>query len=153
MAMQFENASPVLSIGVDRTLFTLKQIALIFDKGSLQNVCIFKKSEAVEAIKIPLQVVQAIAALPTDILQIQYDNISKSSALTKAEYDLINSQKKVIAAQNAAPNGTVAAPTNQLSGPETFQIPAGLTDSSAPTLPTDALALSNACNLAGRATP
>lgn len=146
MTIQAENISPVLSIGVDRAMFTLKQIALIFDKGALHNVCIVKKSEAVEAIKIPLEIVKGIAALPTEMLKIDYDNITKSHALAKAEYDLIAAQRQLIAIQKDANQKTASAPTAAtIAAPSAFAIPAGYTDATAPALPADALAFSDSC--------
>lgn len=147
MPVQMENISPVLSIGVDRALFTLKKIALIFDNGTLQNACIMKKSEAVEAIKIPLEIAKGIAQLPTDIFKIDYDNISKSTALAKAENDLITSQKQLISVQKDSNQKTAQTPssTNPIKGPEAFALPAGYTDDKAPLIPSNALEFSDAC--------
>jgi hypothetical protein len=96
MPIALENVSPVLSIGVDRAAFTKKQIALIFDRGVLMNVCIVKGSEVLEALSIPLEVVSSIAKLPTEMFQIQYDQITKSAELARTETALINSQKQLI---------------------------------------------------------
>jgi hypothetical protein len=155
MQVQLENMSPILSIGVDRAMFTLKQIALIFDKGTLENVCINKKSEAVEAVKIPLEIVKGITSLPTEILKIQYDNISKSQQLAKAENDLMAAQKQLIATQNGSQNSVPS--TTAPAAPGAFNYGAAYTDTTAPTLPTNVLsnpfAFSNVCNKDATAYP
>lgn len=125
MPVALENVSPVLSIGVDRAAFTKKQIALKFDRGVLTSVCIVKGSEVSEALNIPLEIVTNIAKLPTEMIQIQYDEITKSSALARAEQQLIMSQKSLIEVLNNTQNSPAQSVTGAApKGPDKFEIAA-----------------------------
>jgi hypothetical protein len=132
MPVALENVSPILSIGVDRAAFTKKQIALVFDRGVLKNVCIIKGSELLEAISIPLEVVKSIAKLPTEMLQIQYDQISKSAELARAEQALLTSQKSLISLLQNPTSSTSAASSSAPAGPDKFELPALDTDLATP---------------------
>lgn len=109
--IMLENISPVLSLAVDRAAFTQKKIAFVFDKGSLQKVCIFKASEVLAAVQIPLEVVKSIARLPTQVFQIQYDEITQSKALVQAQTNLLLAQDKYMKLLNSA-----ASTTDPVSG-------------------------------------
>jgi hypothetical protein len=99
MPVSLENISPVISVKIDRAAFTEKQIGLAFVQGDLAQVCIYKKSELVQFALIPLEVVKSIVALPTQMLQVQYDQITQSQALVSAENKLLQSQGKLLALQ------------------------------------------------------
>jgi hypothetical protein len=119
MPVSLENISPVIAVKLDRATFTEKQIGMVFAYGDLAQVCIFKKSELVQAALIPLEIVKSIVALPTQMLQIQYDQITQSQALVSAENQVLQSQNKLLALlQNpnsatdpGAPVGAPAIPT------------------------------------------
>jgi hypothetical protein len=119
MPVSLENISPVIAVKVDRAAFTEKQIGMAFVQGDLAQVCIYKKSELVQFALIPLEVVKSIVALPTQMLQIQYDQITQSTALVAAENKVLQSQNKLLALmQNpnsandpGAPAGAPALPT------------------------------------------
>jgi hypothetical protein len=121
MPVMLENISPVLSLAVDRAVFTRKQIAFVFDKGSLQKMCLFKGSEALAAVQIPLEVVKSIARLPTEIFQIQYDEVTQSQKLVKAQTDLLLAQDKYLALLNSTEatttpaSGTIAQPDKEFA--------------------------------------
>jgi hypothetical protein len=93
-AFHAENLSPLIAIRVDRAMFAKKKVALLFDEGTLTNVCLFKSSELNEAVEIPLEVVKSIVRLPTEIFQIQYDQIADSNNLLLAEKQLIQAQRE-----------------------------------------------------------
>jgi len=127
MAVALENISPVISIGVDRTIFTEKQVSLGFAQGDLINICVYKKSELYQAVQIPLEVVKSIVALPNQILQIQYDQITQSSALVAAEQKILASQNRQLAllanpataTDPGAPKGPPAIPQQPATPPQT----------------------------------
>jgi hypothetical protein len=110
-----ENLSPVISVNIDRAAFTEKQIALQFVDGDLRNICIYKGSELNQVVMIPLEVVKSIVALPTQIMQVQYDQITQSTALVTAENNILTSQNKLLTLLNN-PNAT-PAPTAPTVGP------------------------------------
>jgi hypothetical protein len=122
MKVSLENISPILSLGVDRALFTQKRIGLTFDKGSLQRVCIHKKSEALAAVEIPLEVVKSIVKLPTEILQIQYDEVTQSQKLVKAQTDLLRAQDQYLALLNSTSSKTDPASGNLAELDTTFGV-------------------------------
>ena len=94
MPVGLENISPTPRC--DRALFTQKKIGLTFDRGSLLKVCIYKGSEALAAVQIPLEVVKASLRLPTEIIQIQYDEVTQSQKLVKAQNDLLRAQDQYL---------------------------------------------------------
>jgi len=107
MPVSLENISPVIAVKVDRAAFTEKQIGMVFVQGDLAQVCIYKKSELVQFALIPLEVVKSIVALPTQMLQVQYDQITQSTALVAAENKVLQSQNKLLALlqnPNSAPD-------------------------------------------------
>ena len=89
-----ENLSPVFSLGVNRTLFSQQRTALIFNDGILDSYCTTKGSEALGAIEIPLEVVRSMVALPTQILQVQVDEV-------QAQQQLDEATSRTVALQNA----------------------------------------------------
>lgn len=116
----FENISPVLALRVDRALFAQKKMYLEFDDGALKKVCIHKTSELKQAIEIPLEVVRAVVRLPTEIIQIQYDQIDAGERLLGAEKDLVVAQKKYIAVLNKQTEAAVSS--TRPAAPGTTQI-------------------------------
>ena len=90
--IEMENIAPVVSVGVERTLFTQRKTTLVFDEGALSDVCIYKASELLSAVNIPLQVVQSIVALPTEVIQVKINNTDNQKQLVMAEDQLIKTQ-------------------------------------------------------------
>jgi hypothetical protein len=89
-----ENVSPILSVGLQRANFSQRKTTLMFDEGMLGNVCIYKGSELVEFVQIPLQVVKSVVALPANIIQVRINISNSSKALVAAEKQLIDTQNK-----------------------------------------------------------
>jgi hypothetical protein len=87
-----ENIAPVIGVGIDRVAFTQKKTTLVFDAGMLKSVCIYKKSELLEFVQIPLYVAQSIVLLPTRIIQVRIDQTNSQRALVQAEDELIKTQ-------------------------------------------------------------
>lgn len=90
--IEMENISPLVAVGIDRTMFAQRKTTLTFDEGQLSNVCIYKGSELLAASYIPLQIVQSIVALPTAVIQVKIDQTQNLAALTRAEDELIKTQ-------------------------------------------------------------
>jgi len=87
-----ENISPFAIMRLDRTLFAVKRIGLVFSVGELKNACVFKSSEAIEAVTIPVEIVKSVVALPTSILQVRFDNVTGARELAEAENNVIRAQ-------------------------------------------------------------
>ena len=94
--LRLENISPGISVGLERALFATRRTALLFDRGALRGWCVSKQSELLAAMNIPLEVVRSIVALPTAILQVRIDEVTKSEQLVAAEKSLIVTQQQYI---------------------------------------------------------
>jgi hypothetical protein len=105
------NASPVLSIGVERALFTKRSTAIYFDQGSLSDVAVEKGSELESFVTIPLAVAKAVVDVPSQILQIRLADTQSHAALIQAQGNLlnaINSYASLMASQNPSSPGRSA---------------------------------------------
>jgi hypothetical protein len=96
MHVKMENISPVVSVGVDRAIFSARRTALVFDRGVLVNMCVSKRSELLAVAEIPLEVVRSIVALPAAIITVRIDEVTKSRELMGVERDLIRLQRQYI---------------------------------------------------------
>jgi hypothetical protein len=95
-AIQLENVSPVIALGVDRALFAERRTTLVFDDGVLIQTCISKNSEIEGAIQIPLDVVYGLVALPSQIMQVQIETANLNTKVIEAENAVIQAQKDLI---------------------------------------------------------
>jgi hypothetical protein len=91
-----ENESPAIAVNVDRTLFAQRTLTMTFDDGVLNDVKIRKGSELANAIEIPLQIIESIAALPANIIQVRIDQTLGQKALLEKETQLLNAQSKLL---------------------------------------------------------
>jgi hypothetical protein len=91
--VRLENISPVVSVGVTRSVFAARRIALQFDKGVLQAMCLVKTSELQSAVEVPYEIAKSIVALPTEVFEVKIGNINDNIALLQAEDALIKAQK------------------------------------------------------------
>jgi hypothetical protein len=87
--VEMPNASPVLSIGVSRTLFAQRKTTIKFDQGILTDVAIDKNSELVGFVSIPLAAAKAIVDVPAQIIKIRIADIGNQTALLNAQGALI----------------------------------------------------------------
>jgi hypothetical protein len=88
--VEMPNASPVLSIGIDRAMFAKRITTVNFSNGTLTDVAVDKGSEAVGFVQIPLVAVQAIVAVPTQIIKIRLADTQSHAALIQAQGNLLN---------------------------------------------------------------
>jgi hypothetical protein len=87
--LDMPNVSPVLSIGVERAMFTERQTTLNFNEGVLTDVAVNKKSELVGFVSIPLAVAQAIVSIPQQIVTLRISDINNQTALLNAQNSLL----------------------------------------------------------------
>jgi len=117
-AVYLENQSPTLAIGIDRAFFASRKTTLTFAMGVLQDINIDKTSELVGAVEIPLQIVNSIAALPAEVVQVKINQTSRRQALIAAQDQLIQAQRALakdrLALEGARPPVTSAAPPNKV---------------------------------------
>ena len=105
------NISPVLSIGVERAVFTTRKTTLNFNKGVLTDVAIDKKSELAGFVSIPLAAAKAIVDVPGQIVTLRITDTSNKTALLVAQTQLIEAMaayKTANAANGSLPGGRSA---------------------------------------------
>lgn len=88
----FENIAPIVSIGLNRSIFAARRVALKFNLGTLEAMCLVKTSELLSAVQVPYEIAKSIVALPTQIFEVKIGNI-------KDNIDLLNAEKAVVTAQ------------------------------------------------------
>lgn len=119
--MELENISPFIAVRLDRVMFAVKRVGLVFSLGELKNACVFKSSEALEAVTIPLEIVKSVVALPTGIFQVRFDNVTGARDLAQAQDDVIRAQISYLEFLNnvatGKPGGTVPDQPNRPQQP------------------------------------
>ncbi len=86
--VEMPNVSPIFSIGVERALFATRTTDLTFADGVLTDIKISKTSELEGFSVIPLQIAQAIARLPTEIIQLRIDDTQNATSLASGQIKL-----------------------------------------------------------------
>lgn len=76
-----ENMMPILSVGISRAIFPTQRTGLVFDDGTLTNVCISKGSELESAIEIPLDVIYGLIALPSEMVRAAINDATAAKSL------------------------------------------------------------------------
>ena len=94
--LSMENISPVISVGVDRALFTKQKVALIFEDGLLLNACLARGSAALQAVQIPLDIVYGVIALPAARINAALNASRTRQQLIAAEQQYIIAQREYI---------------------------------------------------------
>jgi hypothetical protein len=118
--MELENISPFVAVRMDRVAFAVKRIGLVFSAGELKNACVYKSSEVKEAITIPLEIVKSVAALPTAMFQVQFDNVTNARQLAEAENSVIQAQIAYLAFLNKGTTGSTGGARPGQPTAETF---------------------------------
>jgi hypothetical protein len=101
--VEMPNVSPIFSIGVERALFATRTTDLTFADGVLTDIKITKTSELEGFSVIPLQIAQAIARLPTEIIQLRIDDTRNASSLASAQIQLANALANLAQVSQANP--------------------------------------------------
>lgn|GEM_PF-2050801 len=107
---QMENMMPILSVGVSRTIFATRRTGLVFDDGTLTNVCISKGSELEAAIEIPLDVVYGLIALPSETIRAAINDAATAKDLLVAQSRLVDAQNRYINFLNGSLKSTLTQP-------------------------------------------
>ena len=90
---EIENRSPVVAIGIDRAFFAKRSTSILFNNGVLTSIEIEKGSELAGAVEVPLHIVNGIAALPAQIVQLKIDNTNRRANLISAQEKLLSAQR------------------------------------------------------------
>jgi hypothetical protein len=83
------NDGPVYSVDVSRAAFVSKTTNLTIVDGMLAKIDLDKPSSLVSFVRIPLDILEAIIAVPSDLLTLRLKKIQDEGALTKAQGDLL----------------------------------------------------------------
>jgi hypothetical protein len=102
---ELPNATPVLSVGVERAMFAKRVTQLTFSDGTLTDVVLDKGSEAVGFVQIPLIAAQAIVDIPGQMLKLRLTDTLGQAALVQAQSNLL----QAISEYNAAISPAAAA--------------------------------------------
>ncbi|WP_370193859.1 MULTISPECIES: hypothetical protein [Aurantimonas] len=94
--IELNNLSPVISVGVDRALFTDQRTALVFDAGTLKNVCIGRAGQLASLIDIPLDIIYGIVQLPGERLRVAANSAGVSQQLLETQNNLFQLQQAYI---------------------------------------------------------
>lgn len=105
-----ENVSPVLSLGIERAVFSQRISSFVFNNGVLQTACVSKGSEIEGFVEIPLDISRALVALPAQIATVQFGRRDSEAKLAQAQALAINAQNAAIASilsgvEYASPSG------------------------------------------------
>jgi len=91
-----ENISPIVSIGLTRSIFAARRVALKFNMGALEAMCLVKTSELQSAVNVPYEIAKSIIALPTQVFEVKIGNISDNIELLSAERNVIAAQQQYL---------------------------------------------------------
>lgn len=131
--LSLENLSPVISVGISRAVFAGRRTALVFSQGVLRAACVSKSSEVEGFVSIPYQISRSIVAVPTQMLQLQIDQVAQSGNLVAAE-------KRVLAVQQAQLNLLKGGAFTTVSGvatadPNSSPFPTSVNPPTLPSIP------------------
>jgi hypothetical protein len=108
-----ENISPIVSIGITRSIFAARRVALMFDMGVLKSMCLVKTSELQSAVQVPYEIAKSIIALPTQGFEVKIGNVNDNIKLLQAENDLIQAQQNYLDTLNDQTKNTFTNPPDQ----------------------------------------
>ena len=89
----------ILSIDVSRAIFVEKITKIDFEDGLLTQVDIDKPSEALAVVTLPLEILNSIIKIPTELIQFKINTINKDKELLEAQKQHIETQKALIELQ------------------------------------------------------
>lgn len=106
--------SPIVAVDVDRAFFVKKVTKLAFSDGVLESVQIAKPSELLATAHLPLDIVESITSIPSEIVQLKINYSSDNEKLYEAqkkEIDAKNALIETLKKENTAKvNGSSGAP-------------------------------------------
>ncbi|BCT67358.1 hypothetical protein [Nitrosospira sp. NRS527] len=88
-SLMLPNNGPVYAVDVSRARFVTKKTNLTIADGMLNKIDIDKPSSVVGGLKVPLEILEAIIAIPGELLTLRIKRIQDEGVLTKAQGDLL----------------------------------------------------------------
>lgn len=90
--ISIENASPVLSLRIDRALFAGRRTVLVFDNGALKSACVSQSSGVLNAATLPIEILRSLIALPASVAKVQLAETERSKNLLGAKANSIDAE-------------------------------------------------------------
>lgn len=104
------NNGPLAVFPYETDPCTTAKYDVTFNNGMLTRRDIERPSEVLGCLRVPLEILEAIISLPTEILQLKVDYSSKEEELLeqqKATIDALNTLKEVQGSSGKVENGTI----------------------------------------------
>lgn len=90
------NEAPILAVNLTRGPFIAKKMSLTFKNGILTEMKVTKPSEVLAGLEIPLDIVKAIVAVPTELIQFKVSYSSENKKLYDALLQEIKAKDALI---------------------------------------------------------
>ncbi len=87
---------PTLAYDVSRAALVKKTTKLTFTDGALTKVEIDNPSEALAAVKLPVDILKAIVSIPGELLTFKVQNIKDQTAVSDAELERLKAKTKLL---------------------------------------------------------
>lgn len=91
--VSLSNLSPMISVGIKRTLMASRNTIVEFDRGALVNIAIKKDSELLYGLDVPLALVKRVGELPTNIVKLRIRNTDALTQLSLKQKELLEAEK------------------------------------------------------------
>ena len=93
------NKSPIIAFDITRPAFTKKVTKLTFANGVLTEVYLNKPSELLAGLKIPTEIIKAVAGMPLELLQFRVNYAEEYNKLLQAQINEINNRQQLMQLQ------------------------------------------------------
>ena len=93
------NKTVIGKVNIDRTVFVTKVTKVDFEEGMLTKVDIDKPSEALAGFQIPIDIVNAIIAIPAELVQFKIDTSGQDEKLHKARIGELKAREDLLELQ------------------------------------------------------
>jgi hypothetical protein len=84
-----------------RAILVSKKVDLIVSDGVLTGIEVDKKSELLQIVSLPVEILKAIASIPGEVLSVKVKQLTDENKLTTAQADLLKAQIELIKQKQA----------------------------------------------------
>lgn len=93
------NEAPVITLDVTRPAFADQVTSLSFENGVLTQADLTRPSEILAFMKLPVDLVKAVAGLPLDLIQFRVQNVQQYNALMQAQIEELRNKQTLMELQ------------------------------------------------------
>ncbi len=108
------NNAPIISLGLDRSLFVTRINTIEFEDGIPKKVHLEKPSEGLRLAELPLEIARGVFSVPAELLQLKINKSDKETALANAKVSEIDAKKALIEKQMKANESSNAGTSQSL---------------------------------------